>query len=209
MEEKDRYKPEIIKFDVDWLFIKDACMQTISKRAGEKEPSTEWKKKLLLAEHSPLRRSMISIRWDEIPSYVSTHFARHHEGVEKFVATSRADRTGIKRSERKQTDFVSMQMDMNIQALINICRKRLCSQADIETRKYCEGLVEAVAEYDPIIAWACVQECIRDCGCSEKFGSCRYFENFAKDISKDDLIDMEVRYNKYNEYRAKRLKKEL
>lgn len=201
-----RYIPEIIRFDVDWNLIKDACMQTISKRAGDKEPSKEWKRKLLLAEHSPIRRSMISIRWEEIPSYVSTHFARHHIGVEKFVSTSRSDRTGIDRSQRKQTDYVSMQMDMNIQALINISRKRLCNQADEETRKYCLGMLEAIKEYDEDIYWACVPEGIRDCGCSEKFGNCKQCQAMLQDMDKEDLFDLTKRYDHYNEKR-KTLKK--
>ena len=40
--------------------IKSACMTTISKQAGTKEPSSEWKRRLLLAEHSPIRRGNVS-----------------------------------------------------------------------------------------------------------------------------------------------------
>lgn len=36
-------KVKITDFDVDWKKIKSACMTTISKQAGDKEPSTEWK----------------------------------------------------------------------------------------------------------------------------------------------------------------------
>ena len=190
----DRYIPEIKKFDVDWYFIKDACMQTINKEAG-KEPSDEWKKKLLMAEHSPIRRSMISIKWGKIPYCTSVHFCRHHEGIEKFVSTSRTDRTGVDRSERKQTDFVSMQMDMNIQALINLSRKRLCGCADPETRKYMEGLVYAVAEKDPIVAQACVPECIRDGGCPE-FYPCGMYDGLKDKLGVAST--MQERYGLYN-----------
>ena len=41
-EKKDKFKPEVLKFNVDWFDIKDACMQTIGKEAG-KEPNDEWK----------------------------------------------------------------------------------------------------------------------------------------------------------------------
>ena len=51
---------KITNFNVNWKNIKAACMTTISKDAGDKEPSHEWKKKLLLAEHSPIRRGVIS-----------------------------------------------------------------------------------------------------------------------------------------------------
>lgn len=32
-------KPIITDFDIDWLKIKSACMTTISKQAGDKEPA--------------------------------------------------------------------------------------------------------------------------------------------------------------------------
>ena len=49
----------ITYFNVDWLRIKSACMTTISKEAKQ-EPNQEWKRKLLICEHSPIRRSEIS-----------------------------------------------------------------------------------------------------------------------------------------------------
>ena len=85
-------KVKITDFDVDWKKIKSACMTTISKQAGDKEPSTEWKRKLLICQHSPIRRGVISWKWEEIPYAISTHFARHHEGCDKFIGTSREDR---------------------------------------------------------------------------------------------------------------------
>ena len=123
-------------------------MTTISKEAGSKEPSQEWKRKLLLCEHSPIRRGEISWKWEAIPYAISTHFVRHHIGCEKFVATEREDRTGVPREERSQMNPVMMEMDANIQSLINISRKRLCTCADPTTRKYWQAVLEAVKEYD-------------------------------------------------------------
>ena len=143
------FKPAITDFDIDWMKIKSACMTTISKQAGSKEPNEEWKKKLLMCQHSPLRRGTISWKWEEIPYCISTHFVRHHEGVEKWIGTSRADRTEIKdRSERTQMDMVPMEMEANIQALINISERRLCYCADPLTIKYWQGVLEAVREFD-------------------------------------------------------------
>ena len=51
---------KITRFDVDWLRIKSACMTTISKQAG-REPSREWKRKLLICQHSPIRRGVKSL----------------------------------------------------------------------------------------------------------------------------------------------------
>lgn len=201
---ENRYIPEIIRYDVNWSLIKSATMQTIGKDVG-KEPTDEWKEKLLIARHSPIRRSMISVKWEQIPSFVSTHIARHHLGCEKFIQTSRSDRTNIDRNERKQTDFVSMQLDMNLQALINICEARLCMQADAETRNYINGLVLAIKEQDAIVAKMLAPAGIYNAGCKEVFGNCSYCTNFLNTLSKEQLLNLRERLNAYNEYQEKSL----
>lgn len=191
-------KVRVTDFNIDWKKIKSACMTTISKEAGDKEPSHEWKRKLLLCEHSPIRRGTISWKYDEIPYCISTHFVRHHEGVEKWVGTERADRTEIKdRSERSQMDTVPMEMEANIQALINISKKRLCTSADPLTRAYWIATLEAIREYDEDIYWACVPECVRDGGCPE-YKPCGYYENLMENESKETQMSLVKRYNVYN-----------
>lgn len=197
---------QITDFDVNWKKIKSACMTTISKEAGDNEPSSAWKRKLLMCEHSPLRRGTISWKWPQIPYAISTHFARHHIGCEKFVGTERTDRTGVDRETRSQMNYVPMEMDANIQALINISRKRLCTCADPTTRKYWQAVIDAIEELDPDIAWACVPECIRDGGCPE-YKTCGFYDAFSKTLTPEEQIDIHARYDKYNEYRAKVLKK--
>lgn len=197
---------QITDFDVNWKKIKSACMTTISKEAGDNEPSSAWKRKLLMCEHSPLRRGTISWKWPQIPYAISTHFARHHIGCEKFVGTERTDRTGVDRETRSQMNYVPMEMDANIQALINISRKRLCTCADPTTRKYWQAVIDAIEELDPDIAWACVPECVRDGGCPE-YKPCGFYSAFSKTLTPEEQIDMHARYDKYNEYRAKVLKK--
>jgi hypothetical protein len=206
---ENNLKVSIIEFQVDWLGIKNLCRSTISMKDSTKEPLREWKRKLLLAEHSPLRHSLITVQIDNIPYCNAMHFVRHHEGVTPYVTTSRDDRTGVDRSTRKQTDPVSMRMDMNIQALINISRKRLCNQADRTTQIIWLEVIKAVAAYDEDIAWACVPEGIRTCGCPEKFGTCHACENIISVMNFDDRMDLEKRYDHYNNHRNKVLKKEL
>ena len=193
---------KIIKYNVDWLEIKSACMQTISKQA-KTTPPNEWKRKLLISRHSPIRRGVISWKWDNIPFYVMGHFVRHHVGCTPYVATSREDRTNIPREERKQTDSVSMQMDANIQALINISEKRLCTCADPTTIKYWEAVLEAIKEYDDDIYWACVPQCIRCGGCVEPFSNCNFYSNLMKDHTLEEQQNVMKRYDIYNEYREK------
>ena len=189
---------KITNFNVDWMRIKSACMTTISKQAG-KEPGVEWKKKLLICRHSPIRRGEVSWKWETIPYAISTHFARHHEGCEKFIGTERTDRTGIDREERSQMNYVPMEMDANLQALMNISEKRLCMCADFTTRKYWEAVIEALRQYDELIAWSNVPQCIRCGGCVEPFSECSFYDNLMKDISKEDQMDVTRRYDIYNE----------
>ena len=198
--DKEKIKARITDFDIDWMKIKSACMTTISKEAG-KEPTQEWKRKLLLCEHSPIRRGTISWKFDEIPYCISTHFVRHHEGVEKWVRTERADRTEIKdRSQRSQMDMVPMEMEANIQAIINISRKRLCTSADPLTIKYWKAVLEAIKEYDEDIYWACVPECVRCGGCPE-YKSCGYYDNLMKDAEPEEQRVLKLRYDRYNKFR--------
>ena len=198
-------KVSITDFDINWKKIKSACMTTISKEAGPNEPSHEWKRKLLLCEHSPIRRGSISWKWDEIPYAISTHFVRHHEGVEKWVATEREDRTGVPREERSQMNPVMMEMEANIQALINISKKRLCTCADPTTRRYWEAVLEAIKEYDEDIYWACVPECVRDGGCPE-YKPCGYYDKLMEDASKEEQMTLKLRYDRYNQHRNNRRK---
>ena len=188
---------KITDFNIDWMKIKSGCMTTISKDAGTKEPSQEWKRKLLLCEHSPIRRGEVSWKWEAIPYAISTHFARHHEGCEKFIATEREDRTNVPREERSQMNPVMMEMDANIQALINISAKRLCTSADPTTRKYWKAVLEAIREYDEDIYWACVPQCVRCGGCPE-YTNCGFYENLMKDEPMEVQRSLVKRYDAYN-----------
>ena len=192
---------KITNFDVDWKRIKSACMTTISKEAGDKEPSKEWKRKLLICEHSPIRRGTISWKWEQIPYAISTHFARHHEGCEKFISTSREDRTNVDRNERSQMDYVTMEMDANIKALINISERRLCLCADATTRKYWKAFIEVLKEYDEDIYWACVPQCVKRGSCVEPFSKCEFYNGLMIGHTLEEQQNIMKRYDIYNEHR--------
>ena len=196
-------KTIIKNFNVNWLDIKNACRQTVSMGDSKLEPASEWKRKLLICRHSPIRIGSILWKSEDVPFYVMGHIVRHNVGCTPFVSTSREDRTGIPRNERKQTDFVDMQMTANIEALINISERRLCTCADPTTRKYWEAVLEAIKEYDEDIYFACVPQCVRCGGCVEPFSECNYYNSIFKDISLEDQINVMRRYEIYNEHRNK------
>lgn len=191
---------KIIKFDVDWLEIKNLCRKTVSMNDSKIVPNDEWKQKLLITKHSPLRHSLITIDIQNVPFYVMGHIVRHVHAV-PYVSTSRSDRTGVPREERRQIDLVNMRLDVNIETLINISKKRLCNQADPTTQKLWLLVIKEIAKIDPNIAWACVPEGIIQCGCPEKFGNCNQCVNILKEMPKEDLLDIKKRYDFYNEKR--------
>ena len=196
---------KITNFNVNWQAIKSACMTTISKQAGDKEPSKEWKRKLLICRHSPIRRGIISWKWENIPYAISTHFARHHEGCEKFIGTERTDRTNIDREQRSQMNYVPMEMDANIQALMSIAERRLCMCADPTTREYMEALVKEIRKYDEDIAWSLVPQCVRCGGCVEPFSNCQYYDSIYDKIPEEARDTVMKRYDIYDKQRVRKL----
>lgn len=189
-------KVSIKDFNVDWKQIKNECRATINMGDSDKEPTEEWKKKLLICKHSPIRVGTILIHIEDIPYYVMGHLVRHNVGVVPFVGTSREDRTGIPRSEKKQTDLVSMDLLVNIESLMNISVRRLCMCADKETIKVWKAVLEEIKKYDESIYWANVPQCIQNGGCIELFGNCKYYDTIMEEF--DESNNIIKRYNYYH-----------
>ncbi len=92
---------------------------------------------MLHAEHSPIRSLELSLTWPAIPYWVTAHLDRHHVGVQPFTRSQRPDSAkpvGYDRNKAPQDALVQFRMVVNIQALINISRRRLCMTAKEETR---------------------------------------------------------------------------
>lgn len=166
----------------NWLEVKDTTLNTIGKKDG-KYPTSKWKKQIILAEHSPIRRIKFYWRWEDLKYWVSVHFVRHKFGIDQFVSTQRTDRTGINRNKKRQDDLVMHSCEANAQALINISRKRLCSCASPETREAWQEVKNKVAEVEPELASCMVKECIYRGFCPEMF-SCGFYKTsqFQKEL---------------------------
>ena len=159
-----------------WRDVADSARTTINKEEGIKEPSSDWKRKILLAEHSPIRKLHISWKWYDLLSWVSVHFVRHKIGIEHFVRTQRTDRTGIDRNDILQGALVEHECEADAQALINISRKRLCFQASKETREAWLSVLESIKDKEPELYRCCVPECVYRGFCPE-MKSCKYYES--------------------------------
>ena len=160
-------KIEITKV-TSWTDVLNAARFTQRKEPRSGEPSVTWKKKIIKAEHSPLRCLMFNIDFYDIPNYVSVHLVRHVH-AQPFVSTSRPDIDGkqVPREEQKKIDPVNMRLFLNAQEIINISRARLCNKAEKETRKIWNMVVEELRKIEPELAAACVPNCIYRGHCPE------------------------------------------
>lgn len=135
-----------------------------------KEPSSKWKKKMLAAEHSPIRCVRIFLQL-QVPRFVAMQLVRHTQGTIPMVSTCRPDRLNSKktRAELTQNEPVIFSLDANAQAMINISRKRLCNLASDETRLAWKMVIDALRTVEPELAEACVPDCKYRGRCVEMF----------------------------------------
>ena len=157
----------------NWQDVKNATMNTIGKDKGA-YPSSDWKRRLLLSEHSPIRKLHIGWKWSDLKYWVSVHLVRHKYGIEHFVSTQRTDRTGISRDEMPQNSLVNHECEANAQALINISRKRLCHCASPETRQAWQKVKSEIALVEPELASSMVKECVYRNGLCPEMFTCGY-----------------------------------
>ena len=166
-------KVKLFPTKTTWRDVADAARTTIHKEAGEGEPSSKWKKTILLAEHSPIRKLMFNWKWYNLPYWVSVHFVRHKYGIEHFVSTQRSDRTGEDRTSKTQDAPVCHECFANAQAIMFISRRRLCNQASPETRNAWKLVVDELSKTQPELASCCVPECVYRGFCPE-FKGCGF-----------------------------------
>ena len=162
---------KFIKSKGTWRDVADSARTTIGKDVGRGNPSFRWKKRMLLAEHSPIRQLSFKFKWIDLPYWVSTHFVRHWLGITHWVRTQRTDRTGVSRNELPQGAFVEHEFEANAQAMISISRKRLCNQASKETKEAWVKVINAID--DEVMPTVCVPDCIYRGHCYE-YEPCGY-----------------------------------
>jgi len=124
------------------------------------------------SEHSPIRTQEFWIDLIGLPHFVHTHFVRHHVGIQPFVKTGREDRGMI----GEQTRWTSGEMSfmINAQALINMARLRLCTQAHVVTRQIFQAIKDEIAVVDPHLAKYMVRECVYRNGYCKEFKPCGF-----------------------------------
>lgn len=203
-----------LKVRGSWREVADAARTTIGRGPGKKEPSSRWKKNMLLAEHSPIRQLMVKWKWS-IKSWISVHFVRHKIGIEHYVSTQRDDRRAkpkasslsdetngrqvsgadvsttdkvVERDGSAQGTRVNHECIGNAQAIINISRKRLCTQAHKETRAAWREFLLELKPHEPELVSVCVPECVyrgfcpemKGCGFNETIGFPQILDDYRR-----------------------------
>lgn len=162
---------EVIQHTDLWPEIKRAALNTVGKDS-DKYPTSDWKRKLIMSEHSPIRIGKIIVKLHDIPTFVSTHLVRHKHGVEHFVTSRRDDRATYEEIPNRNTPVTHV-MELNFQAILNISRKRLCCKSHITTQKVWTQVLDAIREYEPELVACCVPDCGYRGHCPE-FKSCGF-----------------------------------
>lgn len=190
-------KTKILKVKGDWKEILNDCRFTANKEDLNKEPSDKFKKKILIAEHSPIRDRAFKWEW-ELPHWVGVHWVRHK--WECFVSTQRTDRTGVDRTKLPQDIEQGFRGEANTQHLIDTMRKRLCLTASPETRECAISLKKEITKIDKFTGDVLVPNCIYRCGCPED-NDCPFFDNFASTFPLEgkNIFKIQDRYDIYNE----------
>lgn len=200
---ESKKKPKVTRMECvrpDWIRVVNAARRTWGKKPIDHEPSEEFKRTILLAEHSPIRLLEYDFTLENVRQWVTVHIARHHVGCEKFIHTQRQDinqeienitkqivdifeEEGLLRDGWRARDYMfqgecnDMDMTCNAQAFINISRKRLCLCASTETRQAWTIVIDALREVDPILAEKCVPDCVYRGFCPESSKRCCGYVN--------------------------------
>ena len=177
-------KVKLLDIKGTWRSISDSARTTIGLDESNKEPTPEWRRRMLLCEHSPIRKLQICWKWYDLPYWVSTHFVRHKFGIEHFVRSQRTDRTGVDRDTLEQGALVEHECEANAQAIINISRKRLCSKASMQTILAWTLFLNEIKKEQPELYEVCVPDCIYRGWCYE-YKSCGYHltDEYKKELS--------------------------
>lgn len=188
-------KTEIIKIKGDWEEVASDCRATVGKEPLGREPSREFKRSILLAEHSPIRSMSVKWIWAKIPHWVGVHWVRHK--WECFVRTQREDRAGVPRRSLRQDEPQSFTGEANIQHTIDTWRKRLCAMASTETRQYAYDFKAELHKVEPEWADVLVPNCVYRGGCPEKDG-CGWYAGVLNVRPELGSHDLQERYDGYN-----------
>lgn len=167
-------KIELIEYptDKDWMAVKRRALVTIWKKP-KTPPDMEWKRKMLEARHSPIRRLWFAFEFTGIKYKTSVHLCRH-VFAQPYGSTLRRDRQDMYDDDSApRSTPVNMILDVNAEELMVIANKRLCNKASKETREVVAMMCAAVIEKCPEFEEFLVPMCVYHGGVCHEMQSCR------------------------------------
>lgn len=139
----------------EWMEVKRRALVTEGLRPVN-PPSSEWKHRILKAQHSPIRYLRYSYYLQDIPYWVAMHLRTHVHDTPNgdefapYIRSQRDDRQhDYPRGKAPQDQPVNMILDVSAEQLITLSRKRLCSLASPETRNVVEQMCTLAEEVTP------------------------------------------------------------
>jgi hypothetical protein len=188
-------KTEIIKIKGDWEEVANDCRATVSKGELGHEPSKEFKRRLMISEHDPIRDIIVKFRW-HLKYWSAMHWKTHI--WRSRTNTQRNDRqSDYDRNKAPQDMIVEFIGDPNLQHLIDTWRKRMCYMADPYTREHAEDFKIVLRDYEEEASDALVPNCIYRCGCPESPG-CGWYNRMVDEYPDLASTDIQKRYDAYN-----------
>ena len=144
----------------EWILAESIARMTQNLPQKDTPPSDSWKRRILMARHSPIRELRFGILLVDIPTWVATHLVRHVH-AQPYVSSQRNDRQDeYDRNAARQDAPVNMYWTMNAEELMIIANKRLCEKASEETREVvkeiCRQVVELCPEFSEVLVPMCV-----------------------------------------------------
>ena len=122
MEQKTTTPTVKIERLTDWKLVLSKARKTMGMGDAVKEPTAEWKKKILMARHSPIRALEFNISIENLKSWVSVHLVRHNQGISHFVQSQRDDRNEgrpVSRDDMPQSTLVKHDMVLNAESILH------------------------------------------------------------------------------------------
>lgn len=195
--QEDKVKVTIEPIEGCWKRALNLARRTIGKKALDKEPSSDWKRRILRLEHSPVRTVEYILHFDNIRQWVTVHLVRHWLGFIPFVHSQRQDRRVLncERDELPQGALNDMDVFINAISLINVSKKRLCRKASPETRHAWELVKEEMQKIDPEMAGVMVPECVYRGFCPFYEESCGYVNTVHFKLERDHYIEGGIKKN--------------
>lgn len=170
--------------ETSWKRALNAARRTAGKEPLDKEPSDNWKAKVLLAEHSPIKLVEYLIAFKNLRQWVGVHLLRHDFTL-PFVHSQREDRRKLNcsRDELPQGSPNDQDFVVNAQTLKNISRKRLCTCASKETREAWQAVKDEIRKFDNVMADKMVRNCVY-CGFCPEMNCCGFVnsEQYQKEL---------------------------